>query len=59
MITQFRELGSKKLLRDLYLTGSIPTVKTRVKIYGKYYVVVTVELDIDKNMWIIWLSKLK
>lgn len=57
MITQFKEVGSKKLLKELYLTGHLPTAKDHVKINGKYYFVTTVMLDIDNDMYIIWLHK--
>lgn len=57
MITQFKEVGSKKLLKELYLTGHIPTAKDHVKINGKYYFVTTVMFDIDNDMYIIWLHK--
>lgn len=59
MITQFKEVGSKKLLKELYITSHIPTVKDQVKINGKCYFVTTVILDIDNDMYIIWLRKFK
>lgn len=46
MIIQFKEVGSRKLLKELYLTGHIPTVKDRVKINGKCYVITAIVLDI-------------
>lgn len=57
MITQFKEVGSKKLLKELYLTGHIPTVKDQVKINNIRYFVTVVTLDIDNDMYIIWLRK--
>lgn len=57
MIVQFKEVGSKKLLKELYLTGHIPTAKDQVKVNGKYYFVTAVVLDIDNDRWLIWLHK--
>lgn len=57
MITQFKEVGSKKLLKELYLTGHIPTAKDQVKINNKQYIVTAVTLDIDSDMYIVWLRK--
>lgn len=57
MITQFKEVGSKKLLKELYLTGHIPTAKDQVKINNKQYLVTAVTLDIDSDMYIVWLRK--
>lgn len=57
MIVQFKEVGSKKLLKELYLTGHIPTAKDHVKINGKSYFVTIAVLDIDSDKWIIWLRK--
>lgn len=57
MITQFKEVGSKKLLKELYLIGRIPTAKDQVKINGKQYLVTAVVLDIDSDMYIVWIRK--
>ena len=57
MITQFKEVGYKKLLKELYLIGHIPAVKDQVKINGKYYFITAVVFDIDSEKYIVWLHK--
>lgn len=59
MITQFKEVGSRKLLKELYLTGHIPMVKDQVKINGRYYIITAIVLDTDNSKYIIWLRKFK
>lgn len=57
MITQFKEVGSKKLLKELFITGCVPTVKDQVKIGNKHYVVTAVVFDADNIAYMIWLRK--
>lgn len=59
MITQFKEVGSRKLLKKLFLTGHIPTAKDQVTINGKNYFVTTVVFNADDQTWTIWLHKFK
>jgi hypothetical protein len=57
MIIQFKEVGSKKLLKELYLTGHMPTAKDQVKINGKQYLVTVTAFDADNDKWVVWLRK--
>lgn len=57
MITRFKEVGSKKLLKELFITGHIPTIKDQVKIGNKYYVVTAVVFDADNISYTLWLRK--
>ena len=57
MIVQFKEVGSKKLLKELYLTGHIPTAKDQVKVNGKQYFVTVTIFDTDDSKWVVWVRK--
>lgn len=57
MLVHIKEVGSKKLLKELYLAGHIPTAKDQVKINGKSYFVTVTVLDTDNNIWIVWVRK--
>lgn len=57
MITQFKEVGSKKLLKELFITGHIPTAKGQVKIGNKHYIVTSIVFDADNITYTIWLRK--
>lgn len=59
MITQFKLVGSKKLLKELYLKGCIPAAKSHVKIDDRLYFVALVTFDVDNDMYIVWLRKFK
>ena len=58
MITQFKEIGSKKILKELYITGPMPAVKNYVKINGKFYIILNIIFNIDEDMYEVWLRKI-
>lgn len=59
MITQFKEVGSKKLLKELYLTGCVPGVDNYIKINGITYRVKSMLFDTDNCKWVLWVHKLQ
>ena len=59
MVVRFKEFGSRKLLKELYLTGYLPENDTTVIINDKRYSVITTEFDANVPMAIIHVRKIK
>lgn len=58
MMIYFREVGSKKLLKELNLS-IIPTAKDQVKISNNTYFITSIVFDADNVTYTIWLHKFK
>ena len=58
MMIYFREVGSKKLLKELNLS-IVPTAKDQVKISNNTYFVTSIVFDADSVTYTIWLHKFK
>lgn len=56
MMTYFKEVGSKKLLKELNL-NIIPRIKEQVIINNKSYYVTCVALDTESITYTVWVRK--
>lgn len=56
MMTYFKEVGSKKLLKELNL-NIIPRVKEHVVINNKSYCVTCVALNTENATYTVWVRK--
>lgn len=57
MIIYFKQLGSRKVLKELYLTCFLPQHKDTIVINNTRYTVCNTEFELDNDYCTIWLTK--